>query len=323
MISEQQLISILKSPSKKGTRGHIVATCPFCESQKKFYINVSSGKWDCKKCKENGNIERFLRKIGQSHLIEGERATELKVLNLNKISIEQPKEYTELNTIRIPLGFTCLDYDDLNPYTQYLRGRGFTRKDFEDTKCGYTDIKSKLLGYVIFPIYKDYALKAYVSRDIINDASFDDDRLRYRNSSSNFAKLLYGYDKLTKETKIIILVEGVFDAIAINRKLGLYEQNEIVCLATFGNKISDDQLILLRKFKGIDSIFLMYDVRDSVEIMKKVGNKLSKIYQYVNVCDLKSGDPDESTPDQIENALVNSVDSVIFKYKKLQVKKKF
>ena len=47
--------------------------------------------------------------------------------------------------------------------------------------------------------------------------------MRYRNSTENdFVKLLYNYDAVKEdETDTVIIVEGVFDAIALTRKLNL------------------------------------------------------------------------------------------------------
>lgn len=72
--------------------------------------------------------------------------------------------------------------------------------------------------------------------------------MRYRNSTENdFVKLLYNYDSIIEdETDTVILVEGVFDVIALTRKLNLYNNPSVAVVATFGKKISDTQIYKLQ-----------------------------------------------------------------------------
>lgn len=45
------------------TGGQCVADCPFCSRDGKFYVNPSTGQWDCKVCMEKGNIHTFLKRL--------------------------------------------------------------------------------------------------------------------------------------------------------------------------------------------------------------------------------------------------------------------
>lgn len=62
---------------------------------------------------------------------------------------------------------------------------------------------------------------------------------RYNNSTDNdFVKLLYNYDAVIEdETDTVIIVEGVFDVIALTRKLELYDNTRVAVVATFGKNI--------------------------------------------------------------------------------------
>ena len=40
-----------------------ISDCPFCGKERKFYVNRTNGKWDCKRCAETGNVYGFLRKL--------------------------------------------------------------------------------------------------------------------------------------------------------------------------------------------------------------------------------------------------------------------
>ncbi len=37
-----------------------IGACPFCEKEDHFYVNRSTGQWDCKRCGEKGNVASFL-----------------------------------------------------------------------------------------------------------------------------------------------------------------------------------------------------------------------------------------------------------------------
>lgn len=324
-LSKSILLSILRNP-KDAPRNNLRCDCVFCGKSGHMFVYTgvkgqTAHPFICHKCKESGDIYKLLKKLDKLYLIDGERITSgLKVIDLSVGLAESDDEIdlSELNDIKMPIGSKRIYFDDESDATKYLIGRGFTRQDFDETKPHVTDLKQKLIGYVLFPIEKDYRIKAYIGRDTLPAS---EDRLRYRNSISQFSRLMYGYDRLNRKTKYIILVEGIFDAIAINRKLNLYEQDEIVVLCTFGNKISREQMKMLSRY-SLDICYLMYDVRDSVEIMKKYGAILSEQFT-TRICYLKSGDPDESTDEQILHAIYHSESYVEFKYHKVQEKKKF
>ncbi len=47
--------------NNKRVGDQIQGACPFCEKEKHFYANVNNGCFDCKKCKECGNVITFLQ----------------------------------------------------------------------------------------------------------------------------------------------------------------------------------------------------------------------------------------------------------------------
>lgn len=48
---------------RNGDSTQAIGTCPICDREKKFYINRSTGQWDCKVCGESGNIYTLLTHI--------------------------------------------------------------------------------------------------------------------------------------------------------------------------------------------------------------------------------------------------------------------
>lgn len=120
--------------------------------------------------------------------------------------------------------------------------------------------------------------------------------MRYRNSTENdFVKLLYNYDAVIEdETDTVIIVEGVFDAIALTRKLNLYDNSQIAVVATFGKKISDVQIYKLQS-KGVKTVVVGYD-GDAVESIKKTSLQLNDYFD-VYIADIENPSDDFDSMD--------------------------
>ena len=173
---------------------------------------------------------------------------------------------------------------------RYLRKRGFTSTDYEKFQVGTTrNMNFKFDDYVIFPIINDGIKVGYVSRHIWDKKQIEEYNLnaqhdgkyqirRYKNSTDNeFVRLLYNYDSVYEdETDTVIIVEGVFDCIALTRKLNLYDNHQIAVVATFGKKISDVQMMKLQS-KGVRTIVVGYD-SDATASISKAAENLSEYF---------------------------------------------
>ena len=78
------------------------------------------------------------------------------------------------------------------------------------------------------------------------------------------------------ETDTVILVEGIFDVIALTRKLVLYDNHRVVPVATFGKKISDTQIYKLQS-KGVRSVIIAYDA-DATDAINKTAIQLNEFF---------------------------------------------
>ena len=119
------------------------------------------------------------------------------------------------------------------------------------------------------------------------------------NSTENeFSKLLYNYDSVIPyETDTVVLVEGIFDAIALTRKMELYDNHSIAVVATFGKKISNVQIYKLQA-KGVRTVVIAYD-GDAVDTIKEVSQSL-KPYFDVYIADINGEkDFDEMSYEEI------------------------
>lgn len=294
-LTEKQLKELLVNP-RNAPHNHFVATCPFCDKPNHFYINKSVSRkgivhgYDCKKCGVAGSVFTFLAKLNMLYLLEGRQVVHDK---LTKLEFEENEEVgvvdIDVPDKRLPIGSKPIASD--SAFYTYLQSRKFQEIDFEYYQPHYTKTLSKFKDYVIIPVLQDYSIKGYVTRYAIDksDERYNPEAIRYLNAKNvNFGCLLSGIDEVNQNTRTVILVEGFFDKISCTTELGLHYVDELKCLCTFGKKISDDQIRLIRKTK-IENVILMYDERDAVNDMKKISQELKK---YFNVLVASTGDND-------------------------------
>ena len=149
--------------------------------------------------------------------------------------------------------------------------RGITPDDCKRYNIGATDLYRKYQKYVLIPIYDGGKIRGFLGR--YGAKKVPKDRLRYNNSvGTEFSELLFGYDEITENTTTVILVEGIFDKIAVDKVLHLWDSEDIKCVCTFGKKISPEQSKKLM-LKGVTNVILLYDF-DAIKDIKKYGLEL-------------------------------------------------
>lgn len=105
-----------------------------------------------------------------------------------------------------------------------------------------------------------------------------------------FVRLLYNYDSIVEqETDTVILVEGIFDVVALVRKLDLYDNPNIAVVATFGKKISLTQIYKLQ-VKGVRTVVIGYD-GDAVAAIKQTATEMAPYFE-VFVADIPNPEKD-------------------------------
>ena len=318
MISADLLKSLLIEP--KQIRDEFVATCFSCGKPLHFYINMNSGLYSCKKCGASGNIIIFLKSIGRYDLIEGDPVNRKTIdlsLGLNKDITEEIEEPEE---IRMPVGFKQVQYSDDNEISNYLRDERFwCERDFELYEPGFTILR-KYKSYALIQVKNYFTTKAFVGRSILTDEELEErDLPKYKNSQDNQSLLLFGLDELTNKTKTAFLTEGIFDKTATTNHLDLHDQQEIKSLATFGKKLSEYQLYKLRNTL-LENIIMLYDGRDAVKEIKKIGSQLKKYYN-VYCCYTKDKDPNECTKSEFLTVIDNMETIDSFLRNKVQIPK--
>lgn len=294
LISDDDLKDLLINP--KPTRsGQYIADCPLCGKEQHFYISRKTQMWDCKKCHEYGSIYKLLRLLDKTYLLAGstieekERIESIREMTQELVSNDDT-ELSELPVKKMPVGWKVSAKS-----TKYLLSRGITPEDCKRYNIGATDMFRKYENYVLIPVYDGGEIRGFLGR--YGARKVPDNKLRYNNSiGTEFAELLFGYDEITDSTSTVILVEGVFDKIAVDKVLHLWDGEEVKCVCTFGKKISDKQIKKLM-LKGVTNVILLYDF-DAVKEIKKYGLELEKYFvtsiTYTNKKDIDECSEDEA-----------------------------
>lgn len=250
-------------------------------------------QWDCKKCGERGNIYKLLAYLGKTYLLEGATIKEVERIVSIRSKQEEKEEETVLETlpeVKMPVGWKVV-----TSVTPYIRERRLTAADCSRYLIGMTSLYGKLKNYLVIPVMDDGKVRGYVGR--YASKKVPEDKLRYNNSvGTKFGQLLYGYDDIIGgETSTVILVEGIFDKIAVDKVLQLDSDAEVKCVCTFGKKISPQQIEKL-KIKGVSKVVLLYDF-DALRDIRKIGVKLDETFSTYIVYTQKK-DIDECTPEE-------------------------
>lgn len=318
-----ELLADLNGKLDGGRRNILVQHCPFCgKDNYKFgiYIGPTTGSktfgaCNCYHCNRKcRNLKSTLEALGRMDLMPKETA-DLKSELVKEINLFEDDEVDDgLVEISMPKGYKrCFK-------NAYLKSRGFIADDFEYFPCGTNrNIDIKFADYVLLEIRDASRLVGFVGRHTWSKEDIDEYNARHRyqirrynNSIDNgFGKLLYNYDAIKPyETQTVILCEGAFDAIALTRKLDLYENHDIVPVATFGKKISEVQIYKLQA-KGVEQIVLGYDA-DAKDTTSKVAMQLDNYFDvYIADLDYANGkDWDEMSDERIYDIFANNLKTV-------------
>ena len=292
---------------RDGGNKNLISSCPFCKKDGKFgvYIGKETGQKklfmsNCFSCGASTHtLEQLLETIGRMDLSAAPVAdlnAKLDTTVLFPLGTEDEID-DSLGIVELP------DFYKRSFSNNYLKSRGFVYDDYDYFPVGTTGrLNFRYNDYVIFPIVDAGDIVGYVARHTWTKDEIDGHNrkakrkgeyriLRFRNSVENdFVKLLYNYDAVIEdETDTVILVEGIFDVIALTRKLELYDNTRIAAVATFGRKISQTQIYKLQA-KGVETIVIAYD-GDAVEVIKKVAGELNAYFN-VLVADIPFPDKD-------------------------------
>ena len=254
-------------------RTEYITKCPFCGKPLHFYVNVHTLRFSCKKCWEEGGVYKLLSQFDKLYLLEGATIEEREVISKIRDLTTSASEDVKLEPLpprKMPVGYKVCLHD-----TYLERDRGLTPDVMKRYAIGRTKLVRRYADYILIPVTTDGVITAFQGR--YASKKVPPDALRWRNDTgAHFAKMLYGYDDIKVSGATVILVEGVFDKIAVDRRLRLDECDDVKCCATFGKKISDYQRAMLQK-KGVRAVVLLYDF-DAIKEIKKYAFELDKYF---------------------------------------------
>ena len=280
---------------KKETRsGQYICDCVFCGKENHMYINKRTQMFDCKKCGTSGNIYKLLRFLEKTYLLGGSTIEEAETIESVREMLANELESNRLILNRLPEIKMPVGWKVLKKSNPYLINRGITPELCERYEFGATKMFRKYDNYILIPIRDDGEVIGFIGR--YGSKKVPDGKLRYNNSiGTQFSQLLFGYDEITHNTDTVILVEGVFDKIAVDRVLDLWSSEEMKCVCTFGKKISEEQIAKL-KIKGVARVILLYDF-DAIKEIKKFGLELENHF-ITNITFTTKKDIDECTNEE-------------------------
>lgn len=280
---------------RDGGNKNLIARCPYCGKEGKYGIYI--GKETLRKkpfmahCFSCGRstltLDKLLEEIGRADLMITPTADLSAPLDEHLLfPLDNEEEIDDA------LGIVGLPDFYRQVYTHpYLKHRGFVYDDFDYFPVGVTaGLNRKYDDYVIFPVIDSGDVVGYVARHTWSKEEIDNYNRkvkrngeyqirRFNNSTQNdFVKLLYNYDAVIEdETDTVILVEGIFDVVALTRKLELYDNPHFAAVATFGKKISQVQIYKLQT-KGVRTVVLGFD-GDAVSAIKQTATELSGYFE--------------------------------------------
>ena len=199
--------------SQKRARDNYAFHCPFC-NHKKMKLEVklgtdSEGKnpWECWVCRTRGRTIKSL--LYQLKLPKEQAHEVLKFVHKGDTTF-----YTQNTSVALPEEFRSIN--DLSPTSvmgqklrRYLSKRGISELDILRYNIGFCD-KGEYAGRIVIPSYdENNNLNFFVAR------TYEDNWMKYKNPEAS--KDIIAFENQINWSKPIVLVEGVFDAMAVRR----------------------------------------------------------------------------------------------------------
>ena len=204
----------LLGKSSQRARENYAFTCPFCNHHKpKLEVKLTTNEkgenpWECWVCHTRG---RTIRSLLKQLNVDREKASDvLSCVAKGSVGSWDNVEQVKLPEEFIPLSSASKTSIYANKVRRFLYKRGLTDVDIFKYNIGYCD-SGPYSNRVIIPSYnEDGQLNYFVGRSLDKDAY-----MKYKNPSAS--KNIIAFENLINFNQPIILVEGMFDAIAAKR----------------------------------------------------------------------------------------------------------
>lgn len=267
-----------------------VVRCPFLDhpTHNHCYINVAKGVFFCHfaDCGEKGTIKKLLKQ----YEIVGE-------LELRKETVErkkyEPTDFSQFSKVMGERGTL-----DLLALT-YLRKRGLSKDEIEFYDIRFSD-SGKYYGRVLVPIYENDRLVCFATRSFM---PFIKPKYLYPHTGETLftsGEAIFGYEEAWKDTiyniASMVITEGVFDAIAVNRIEGVRG------LAILSSYLTEGQCCKLLRLSKKFTYFVALD-SDAHKGAIKIAEQLANLGRTVKLVLLEKGDPASVSEEELAKAL--------------------
>lgn len=211
------------------------------------------------------------------------RQNKAKVVNL-----EFPKSFKRLDGVNIPVRFV-----------NFLESRGYSEKSFNwltrafDVRyCDYGANNNR----IIFPIYKQGKLCSWIARSIYKKSKLKYLALSDDRSVTSVDDLIWPFDYVNKEGKVLIINEGLFDSLRINR---YFFGQKIRACCLFGKTAGKDKIISINRLSSLyDKVVLILD--PDTDILADDFGIVDQLSFVPDVCKLRGDkDPGDMTKKEI------------------------
>jgi len=274
-----ELVTLLEKVLMKSYQmknGEHAFHCPFCNHhKKKLQINCETQKWHCWVCNKGGyKIGILLRKINAPKNIISEV---LKILG-DYQGVSKEKEEVTKYDVSLPQCYKPLWKPSEDPLYKnaihYLKGRNIGPIDILRYSIGFCS-SNGYANRIIIPSYdSDGKLNYFMARDMFPNSKF-----KYKNPP--MSKDTVGFEMFINWKEPIVLVEGIFDAIAIRN-------NAIPLFGKFPSKT----LVMRLAEKQVKKVYVALDEdakQDAIKLSKFLMDYGIKTY----LLDMKDKDPSE------------------------------
>lgn len=291
----------------KRRKDEYMLECPEC-GKEKLAVNVYRKKWRCFTC-EDGGVDA-ISLVQKAEQIDYYRAVQFllhshaqPIGRIDRVELKFDQSQSELrstlfNSIVWPIGFNLVNY--LTPIgrqgVEYCRQRGISDLVAREMRLGVT-ASGTFKNRLIFPVF-----------DRGNRLIFYQGRAMWSGEKQQFGRYIKTLSVRTEQGcagagDVLLNLQYLIDH-NFKGRVAIVE-GPIDCahawpdaVATFGKKISDEQIALLVR-AGIQGVDLCWDY-DALEAMKKAAPRLADFFD-VRIVQLPVGkDPGDLSKDALE-----------------------
>jgi DNA primase-like protein/Toprim domain-containing protein len=276
-------------------KNEIKLCCLFCtdrnetaDNRFRLGINTYTKQASCFNCgwsSKNNAINLVLRKIRVKDIVEVKEDIEKKIEEV----------------VTLPIGFEYLDPDKDSKYwyhknaLSYLKERQIPNWQITAKKMGVT-ISDKFSYRIIFPVVYRKELVGIVGRDFTGSS-----KLKYLNSTGD--KYLYNYPSNRRDVQEIVLSEGIFKCLKIERVA------KLTSISLLGHTLTELHIKQLDKLKKLESIIIWPDTdKIGIKSVIKICDKLKELnYDVYTILPVPIKQADELSDKEVKHLLHTKV----------------